>query len=508
MKRRWHLVQDLSGGIHTSKDPIFLADSESPSCKNVRLYKGMVSTARLPLQFGNQLNERILWIDTFYLSSGSDHLIVVTPTKIYKYNSQTGQFIQIYSGFTGNDDTIVCGTQGILADGTEVYIVTNGKDSMVKWSGSGDFTQMNFTYPLTGQYIGWYKSRLIIGSTYESGSYNKRRVFWSAIGNPEETRITYGAGFVDIHDTADWVTGIIPFRKTCLIFKERSIWELTYIGGTRVFELTLLIDGIGTSAPNSIVNVGEFLMFLGSDGIYLYNGVTLTNISSKIQTHLFLTGERVISGEHINKAHGIYVEELEEYWLAIPENDSVPRKIFRYNFPYDSWHVFELEATAFGYHTTPPDVSWNDFTTERWIDVTRQWSYTKLASLSPTTLIGTQNGTIYEDNQLGDPAYSSEFVTKDFVFGPSFRLRELRVDKKGGPVYVYFSRDQGKTWEGSFVLNETSDFFEHKLTFNETFKHVRFKFQTQNSKSMTIRLIAPVFIERVRTIEGDRWPGN
>lgn len=122
-----------------------------------------------------------------------------------------------------------------------------------------------------GKYIIAHQDKLVIAGLTAEPS----RVLWSGGGSfVDRFSYEFGGGYVDIaHDDGTIITGIISYLSTIIVFKERSIYQvsLSYdpTVGLVTPTVTLVTKMRGAIAPRSIVAVENDVMFLTRFGVYV-----------------------------------------------------------------------------------------------------------------------------------------------------------------------------------------------------------------------------------------------
>ena len=317
-----------------------------------------------------------------YVIESIESNTALTLTTIYGEVTTAGTTIYKVNPFIGDEENPFSSVVTVDSAGDDIFILTNGVDPIMKWDGGGNFVPlvMGGLVDTTAKFIISFKSRLILGWTTESGSYNPTRIRWSVAGDVEDFDITHtGAGVVELIDTPDWITGFCLFKDKLLIIKERSIWELVYVGGTKVFTPVRKIDGVGAYVGQSVISLGEQIVFLGSDNVYLYDTYSLQPIGDNVFPLLFEASTRIVNMAYASRIKAAYIEELEEYWLSIPTQGSIPDTVLKYNFSCKSWTLRKQEVTAFGYYEIPTGDRWLD-EVGNWTDWVGIWVEDKIAS--------------------------------------------------------------------------------------------------------------------------------
>ena len=501
MRKKAHLVAGLVQGLNVSLDPSLIKDTESPNLKEVRFDHGLVRKELGSSLFGSglPLDGPIMLFDAFYTEGGSINTLVVTNKWVYKFDSITNTYTKKnpLQAFTGGSDDLFCSVTTLDKNGTDIFLLTNGKDDIMKWDGGGgNFVALGGLSGIQASLMIPFQNRLILANTIESGYRSPRRIRWSIVGDPETWSGT-GSGFIELVDTVDWITGMVIGKGKLFIFKERSIWELIYVGGTKVFELAMRIDGIGTHAPESLVTLGEEILFFGTDNIYLYDGFDLEPLASQIYPYLYESGRKIVNSARLAKSPAVYIEELGEYWLVVPTSGDNPDTIFKYDFDSKSWAMGYQQINAFGFYYAATEKTWSQLVGS-WNAQTWIWVPKALPSGAPTTLIGTYDGYVYEDDRLTKSTKEMLFETKDWIFGYAQRIVEVRIQARGGPFNVSYSMNQGDTWSSPKTFSLSSEFKEYILYLNETCKYFRVRV-VSTAQDLDIKWIEINYVPRAQS---------
>jgi len=322
-------------------------------------------------------------------------------------------------------------------------------------------------------------------------------VRWSIVANPEDITGT-GSGFIELTESPDWVVALAVLKNKLYAFKERSIWELVYVGGTTVFRPDQRVEGVGTYSPHSIVNLGEELLFYGTDNIYLYDGIDLSPIGGQIYPYLYETENRLVNAARANRAPSAYIEELKSYQICLPTESGSPDLLAEYNFDMKAWTLRTRQITAYGFYSVTTGNRWLDLT-GTWEARTWKWMEKALPAGAPTTLMGDSDGNIWEDDRLIKSTDYMCWETKDWMFAHSERVVEFRIQAKGGPFTCYYSFDQGKTWESNtkeFAVS--TDWTEYSWPLNFTCQYVRVRIDSY-AEDIDIKWVEPWYIPRARS---------
>lgn len=149
------------------------------------------------------------------------------------------------------------------------------------WFDDGTSIPKELTYPPTGdttgginaKYIARFQDRLIFAGI--SGEPSKV-VISGRVPFQENFDISYGGNFIRIEpDAGDNVTGLATYQDRIIVFKQRSVWQITLgslsVGNFIVTSpvLKLITASYGGISQRSVVNVENDIFFLSRKGVYV-----------------------------------------------------------------------------------------------------------------------------------------------------------------------------------------------------------------------------------------------
>ena len=136
-----------------------------------------------------------------------------------------------------------------------------------------------------------HKDKVVLGNVDAFPS----RIMWSGGGtNIDKFNWRYGGGYVDIDkDSGDRITGLIEYQDTIVVFKERSVWQVTLSvsSGLVIPTVKMIIRGLGCVSHRTIKYVENDVFFLSRRGVftlgneanYVANVLRTNEISVKIR---------------------------------------------------------------------------------------------------------------------------------------------------------------------------------------------------------------------------------
>jgi len=229
-------------------------------------------------------------------------------------------------------------------EGDERFLGTVDRQS-TNFIDNGDAIPQEFTYPPTANSTGGVKCKYII-------RFQDRLVFAGIDGDPskviiggrvplhERTDISYGGNYIRIEpDAGDDITGLTVFEGKIIVFKEKSIWQVTLssiqVGNyyVTVPEATLITKSHGCISHRTIVHVENDVFFLSRKGVYvlgyepnILNVLRTNEVSANIRP--FFDG---ITPTQLRNATAIYCNS--KYILSFPGTN----KTLQYDRERTAW---------------------------------------------------------------------------------------------------------------------------------------------------------------------------
>jgi hypothetical protein len=250
------------------------------------------------------------------------------------------------SGISGSSVPTWSGSlAGTTTDGTG--------NSQITWTMGGKpasangFASVAVVNATTGITAGAYflielNAQLIMLNTVEDGQNFPQRVRWSPSGLPTiwDPDVNIGAGFNDLLDVPDAITGALTVGTTAFILRNNGVTEVTSTGqGINPFDFDHLWAsdrGIGNIYPFGYASYGPLGIIISSDDIYNISLGGFKRIGGRardaIYNDLFST-TGVPIGAIIPYYSGKYV--YNHYRLSIPQGSN--NKTWVYSIEDDNW---------------------------------------------------------------------------------------------------------------------------------------------------------------------------
>lgn len=494
------MMADLTKGLNLEVWAGLLQRGESPNVRNFDYYrKGLKVTSSFDLYSSQTFdNEWALGLIPYHKTDGTELLILITDAGWYKWVPVTDTFDLIQSWSSSKERTL---SYCILLDD---LLVTDGNNFIKKYSGGNSVSDLGNlpTLQITGKYLYAYATHALLLHTTESGTICPSRVRWSDTGDWEEWQ-EGNAMFVDLVDTPDEIKGCAELFGRLYIYKDKSIWECTYVGYPNIFHFNPIIRGIGLKAPQTLQTLEFGHIFLGETNVYMFTGRDITPIGNQIKPLLF-GPQAITSPSLLAKTKSFYLRELEEYWLLVPTIvEDLKTLILKYHIPTNSWWYRDI---PFGKEIRSVSV-WFEDKSARWCDVegiwdAQEWFWTQdnktYSPINPLLIYdGSGVGRVYRSSQkTSESTIDAIWETPDLM-GPA-RYVEFRVEVEfGGPGTLTFeySTDEGETWtqirQVTFT-RKTEGWVEVRGFCNFTAVRVRFRVRMRMRSSLDFAYLRKV----------------
>jgi hypothetical protein len=217
-------------------------------------------------------------------------------------------------------------------------IATNGFDvPQVITLAAANFAALGGTPP-KARHIGIVRDFVVLGNT-DDGTARPNRVHWSGINNSALWTISASTqcDIQDLQGDGGWVQKVIG-GEYGLVFQERAVWKMTYVGSPVIFQFDLVERARGAFCSQSVIGWGAMVFFLAEDGFYMIVGgaPAIPIGAGKVDT-TFLTDLRVASASRMNAA----IDPVNKLVMwAYPGQGSVDgmcNKIIIYNWAAKRW---------------------------------------------------------------------------------------------------------------------------------------------------------------------------
>lgn len=281
---------------------------------------------------------------TALAASPSDATVVSSGGTVTTFAQANGHLYKIVGSTVTDVSKVGAYTTGQSWDFEQFgdcLLATNGVDPVQDF----DVTSSTAFADLAGSppkayVIGKVRDFVVLGRTSDaSGSY-PYRVHWSGIANPSSwpTPLTQAAraaqsGYQDSYGEYGQVQYIAQGEEFGLIFQERGIVRMQYVGGDVVFQFYTFERKRGLVTPRAAAQIGQQVYFLSADGFYATDGASVQPIGYGKVNRWFLA-----ACYDLSKVRAA-VDSITQcvYWAFPSTSSGVCDSVVIYNFAEDRW---------------------------------------------------------------------------------------------------------------------------------------------------------------------------
>ena len=454
-------------GINKDISPYELADDKWSDGNNIHFDNDRTSKVRGHQQVFGTPSVAPYWLLPFNTIT-TDYWIYPSLTKIYRvHTSGATTTHEDVTRTSGGDYSATAdgGWNGGVLGG--VAIVNNGVDvPQMLGTAATDFAALsNWLANTTTKVIRPFKRFLVALDTTESGTRYPFRVRWShpAEGGTvpttwDETDATKDAGYVDLSQTNGFVIDCLSLGDSNIIYKEDSVWSMTYEGGQNIFGFRQIFSDAGILGRDCVQSYDSQHFVVSEDDVYIHNGQTKQSVvDSVMRDELFNT----IHPDYKTRTFVVAEREKNEMWICFPSTSSTGLcdKAFVWNWRNNSWAIRDLPNVSFiswGVVDTVSTTDWSE--SGEWDSDTESWD----SPLKPSLLMaGTEDTELYTlgGNQFDGTNFRAWVQKADMTFGTRQpkSVTKIRPHISGtGPVDFYVGYEmlphQGTTWKGPYTF--------------------------------------------------------
>lgn len=388
--------------------------------------------------------------------------------------------------WTGDEDDYVDYAIGIETSG-RTLIVTNGRDSLIQWDGSGLFE--TFTPTLSGfvtcRTVEIFYDSLWLGNIL-TASNEPQLLAWSEEADFDDFTAE-GSGNALITDAKGAIQKLLKLGDRLVVYAEDSIGTAINVGGDVQFAFEQLIQGTRLLSGRAIVNLGPYHLFASQENFYLYDGSRMIRPIGDAVHKIFREEVALAEATKVHAFHDFVRREV--YWTILTSASEHVIYLLEYDV-YEienlKWtrHVFADRPTVFGFFSRDASLKWNSpqIASEDWNTLAQSWNAGSFKDDFPVRVFGNSAGEVflYDGTVLTDDggAISARWDSKDFVVPEVYRSLhgrwiEIEIELRGTGVDVYYSLDNGSTFFLQQSLTLTSEWTMMKVYLDKVSRSFR-----------------------------------
>ena len=424
-------------------------------------------------------------------------------TKIYRTDGTTHTDVTRTSG-GDYSATAAHGWNGGILGG--VAILNNGVDvpQQIGTTASNCTNLSNWDSNYLCSVIRPFKQFLVALDMTESSTRYPFRVRWShpAEGGTvpvtwDETDATKDAGYVDLSQTNGWVVDCLPLKDYNIIYKEDSVWSMSYEGGQSIFRFTELFNDEGIISRRCAKPFDNNHFVVSHDNVYIHNGQTKQSvIDNTMRDDLFNS----INAEYYDRTFVSPNYEKNEMWICFVSGanttDAFADKAFVYNWRNNTWSKRDLPHTShIGWGIIGDAAGINDWSdSDSWDSDSSTWDFrgynpsqTSMVIADPT------NNKLFESditNQFDGTNYYSWVEKTGIMLGhPGMKSLKKIIPRISGTGTVDFyigseiNPNEGITWTGPYTFTPGT---HSEIPVRATGKYIGVKVESNSNNTWSL----------------------
>jgi len=177
---------------------------------------------------------------------------------------------------------------------------------------------------------------MFVGNTWYVSAIGSDTVWVTNTGSPiNGTQVQ--SGFAPITDYPGDVVAAQEIFRQVVVFKNRGIWLMSYVGGDSIWSVQPISDANGTWSQECTMVIPEGIAFFGLDDFYLCTGYTPQRIPNNLKEWFFDTAD---PSQFINMTSRYDPYHAIGYWHFVskqPPFAGIPDRFVAYNFRAKRW---------------------------------------------------------------------------------------------------------------------------------------------------------------------------
>lgn len=305
------------------------------------------------------------------------------------------------------------------AGAADEWWATNGVDSIVRWQSTENIAeQMESTLGFKAKTLSVYANMMIYGNITQGGTEKPTDIINSNAGDPSDVSGGLSEQF-KVHGNVGEIYNMTPIGDALAIYSRFNVTLAQFINGIDIFAFRQVISNQGAIGFKAVADFGDTHQFVGSDGLYSFDGVTVRDVGEHVWRDVIYgikPNNRTMTFNMFNDVYG------ELIWV-VPQNiDPTDSPTIAYTEHYleetgtqDKKFPFskrEFPFTAIGNFTRQATLTW-DLISTTWAETNFRWNDQFFSVAFPFILVGDENGKIYTLNgaQTQDGVDAVSYVT-------------------------------------------------------------------------------------------------
>ncbi|MCS5550279.1 MAG: hypothetical protein NZ811_02055 [Gammaproteobacteria bacterium] len=348
-------------------------------------------------------------------------------TKIYKTNGTTDTNITRQTAGSDVDysATAAGGWNGGVLGG--VAILNNGIDVPQQFGSASTYCANldNWDSTWKTSVIRPFKQFLVALNIQEGSNKYPYRVRWSHPAEGGTVPVTWDssdatkdAGYVDLAQTNGWVVDCLPLKDTNIIYKEDSVWGMSFEGGQSIFRFFEIFNDTGILGKRCVKAFDDKHFVVTSNDVYVHNTQAKESIIDKqMRDELFNS----IHSDYYDRTFVAPNYEHNEMWICFVSGsnttDAFADKAFVWNWRNNTWSKRDLPHVShigWGIIDAASSVTnWSESGT--WDTDTNTWDFRGYNPSLTSMLMAAPNTTIPASSKLFETDKTNQFNATSYT---------------------------------------------------------------------------------------------
>ena len=272
--------------------------------------------------------------------AGATSLFAAGATKVFKFDSNDTTLDSVSTTYTSTE------SWDVTQFGSKV-IIANGKNTLQAYNmaGGSSFADLSASAPVA-KYVTVVRDFVVAA---DDGS-DTNKIYWSDINDETNwTPANTSQADTQILPEGGDITGLAG-GEYGLIFMERAIYRMSYVGSPFFFQFDAISRTLGCSTNGSIAQFGGITYFLSDDGFYACDGQTTKSIGAEKVNRWFF--DNAIPDE-IRTSMSATVDPVRKLIAWNFKNTFGSRYLLLYSIDLGRWSYADTTATSIAFGLTP-----------------------------------------------------------------------------------------------------------------------------------------------------------
>lgn len=481
------------GGLNVQQPENLIKDTESPALNDVILRNAEIrsrparAVGLIPAP-SNALSATIAALGNSGIApNGQGALFAVTNSGIYTFNAN-GQVWTLKSAtFASSPGPLSLPNYRVFQG--KAFIV-NGSQHLASVDSGSAFVLDNAVVAATNvgaQFIDELDNHLLMANTNEGGTVFPQRVRWSASGLPTawDPAVNINAGFADLIEVPDNITGLMMLGRVGYIFRNNGITEVAPTGrGQAPFDFNHLWAsqvGIGNGLYYGIAQYGTVGVFVSQDNVYSIQALQLQAIGGNAR-------DAILADLTSNSSGGVQ-----------PMGAIVPTIDFGFSPTQGSSNGLASQFTSYlpylVYYLVIPIIVGGNAFTRIWVYSFEDNNWSKF-TLPQNASVNCRPAVMYLQSFVAGPGFSQQ--TPVVVYSTS-------INGAAGTIDTFNSTNFNDPLQGSSYSYRVEDVFPNRVP---TVRRVALTYRDLGTATITLTLTGTDDNQTVQTASATVTIGN